>query len=585
MTRRPGRSILAAAVLAATGCCGEAAPPGWTLTPVTAVDQFGVVGNRDPLGAISPDGRWLATSIQHVLQIVPTSGGVVRELPTGGRTIQQLVWLPDGSALLTAEADTAIRWWRNGLDGARRPWWPAGTSFSAGGRSVAPNEIRQVALAPDGKSLAGLTPRPGTSELWILSTTGGAAQASPLPGPASFPAISARGEIACLIDTTGTPSLSLPCGKASAVTRPAYGPLAFSPSGDTIYFATPNDRGVLDLWLLDRRIGRDERLAGFARDTYAPSVARDGRVIFKAPNYRTHVVVADSLGQSPRQLTAFQAETSSWDPTGKWIGITYGTWRRFIDDYHYPDIAQDAGIIAADSGELLAAPHRIVDSSMSEDQSMGWSPNERWIAYHSHKEQSDDIWLRPADLSAPGKRITQLGRGMEAGWPRWSPDGRWIIFGAESKRIRRPVIYLVGASQETGATEPEREIPIEAPYQLLHAEWLPDNKRIVVHGFEPPEHHRLAVVSIAGGRPRIIHEYRHRQRFTGLGVSADGRWVVFPAMANDGFLQIFRIPVAGGTPEQLTRDPSHKTQPALSPTGRLAYTVWSYRTQFWMLAP
>jgi Tol biopolymer transport system component len=44
------------------------------------------------------------------------------------------------------------------------------------------------------------------------------------------------------------------------------------------------------------------------------------------------------------------------------------------------------------------------------------------------------------------------------------------------------------------------------------------------------------------------------------------------------------VPVAGGPVEQVTRDPSNKTQPAWSPDGsRLAYTVWSYTSTFWLL--
>ena len=70
----------------------------------------------------------------------------------------------------------------------------------------------------------------------------------------------------------------------------------------------------------------------------------------------------------------------------------------------------------------------------------------------------------------------------------------------------------------------------------------------------------------------------------GLAASPDGRHVAFIERARDGFFQVFRMPVAGGNPIQVTSDPSHKTQPAWSPDGtQIAFTVWNYDAQFWRL--
>src|SRR5262249_6085473 len=153
--------------------------------------------------------------------------------------------------------------------------------------------------------------------------------------------------------------------------------------------------------------------------------------------YRTSVALAAADGGPTRPLSLFQSETPSWDPTGRYVGITYGTWRRVVDDAHYPDIAQDAGIIDADPSRPASAPARIVHASASEDQPWCWSRTGRWTAFHSHKDQSDDIWLRPADSDAVPGRISFLGRGAEVGWPRWSPDGRWIVFEGASRTTHR----------------------------------------------------------------------------------------------------------------------------------------------------
>src|SRR5207247_5604539 len=140
-------------------------------------------------------------------------------------------------------------------------------------------------------------------------------------------------------------------------------------------------------------------------------------------------------------------------------------------DGEYPYIAQDAGIIAGERLRPATAPARVVNDSASEDQSLCWSPNGKWIAFHSHKDQSDDIWLRPSDSSTPPKdaslraegaeprRISFLGRGAETGWPRWSPDGQWLLFDGANRApalsgvegTHESVLYVVGIDQESGA--------------------------------------------------------------------------------------------------------------------------------------
>src|SRR6185295_3138801 len=173
-----------------------------------------------------------------------------------------------------------------------------------------------------------------------------------------------------------------------------------------------------------------------------------------------------------QQLALFQSETPSWEPNGRRIGITYGTWRRVVDDAHYPDIAQDAGVIPVDPARPADAPSTVVHASQSEDQSLCWSPNGRWLAFHSHKDASDDIWLRPVGGASPPRRVSFLGRGAEVGWPRWSPNGRWLLFDGASPSTHRSVMYVIGVDQESGeVTQEAREIAIQGlDAEVSHAE-------------------------------------------------------------------------------------------------------------------
>lgn len=119
---------------------------------------------------------------------------------------------------------------------------------------------------------------------------------------------------------------------------------------------------------------------------------------------------------------------------------------------------------------------------------------------------------------------------------------------------------------------------------VMHAEWMPDGERIAFVGREIPGVHVLVTVASGGGAGTVVHRFQTEHDFSGMTVSPDGRHLGFVAPATDGFYQVFRVPIRGGTPEQITTDPSNKTQPAWSPDGvRLAYTVWSYTSTFWLV--
>ena len=164
--------------------------------------------------------------------------------------------------------------------------------------------------------------------------------------------------------------MTVPCGGTAIRTDPdldVYGPIAFSPDGATVYVALANATGTVDLWAAPAGGGPAHRLTSFSRDTYAPTVSADGSLLFKVQSYRTIVALAPAESGPSQPLATFQSETPSWDPTGRFLGITYGTWRRVVDDAKYPDIAQDAGIIPADPVHPAAAPSQVVHASASED--------------------------------------------------------------------------------------------------------------------------------------------------------------------------------------------------------------------------
>ena len=70
----------------------------------------------------------------------------------------------------------------------------------------------------------------------------------------------------------------------------------------------------------------------------------------------------------------------------------------------------------------------------------------------------------------------------------------------------------------------------------------------------------------------------------GRGLPDERHTLIAPA--NDGRMQLFKVPSAGGNPAQITFDPSDKTHPSWSPRGdQIAFTVFRYLAHFWLLEP
>jgi Tol biopolymer transport system component len=551
---------------------------------VATAHQFGPVGYRDPAAAISPDGQWVAYSEGRFLRVRAIDGGPGEDFSPAAAQIRHVAWRPDNRTIL-AGGDLYDRATRT-----RRAVWSANGELSAGEMA---DMLRQAVWSPDGGSLAGIVNDRDGAQLWIVPADGSPAKAEvTLVGRrASFPAWTPEGKVACLALVEGRWRVTVPCGKTPIRTTPdldAYGPIAFAPDAATVYLGMPNTAGMLDLWAVPVAGGSARRLTSFSRDTYAPTVAANGTILFKTQTYRTVVANVPAEGGAILTLAAFQSETPSWDPSGHWLGLTFGNWRRVVDDAHYPDIAQEVGIIAATAELPSSRPARVVHDSSSEDQSMCWSPNGKWIAFHSHKDQSDDIWLRAADGDVPPHRISMLGRGAETGWPRWSPDGRWLLFEAASRRSKRSVLYVIGIDQGNGRVTAEAtEIAVSGiDAEIGHGEWLPDSNQIVTEATETPGRHAIFTVPRSGGAARVVYRFASEHEHPGLGVSPDGREVAFIAPDAAGFFQVFRLPIDGGAPRQITTDLSHKTQPAWSPDGRrVAFTVWEYHAQLWTIQP
>src|SRR5262249_47014393 len=129
-----------------------------------------------------------------------------------------------------------------------------------------------------------------------------------------------------------------------------------------------------------------------------------------------------------------------------------------------------------------------------EDFPPDWSPDGKWIVWHSHRNAkadpayydapgtSDDIWLRGTD--APQSTEIKVTQGLwETGWVYWSPDGRQILYTTWD-RHGEPGLYQVRTTLIDPATgHPLSEHPFPMPKDVHNPElavWSPSGAEIAV---------------------------------------------------------------------------------------------------------
>ncbi|MGB4974566.1 MAG: hypothetical protein WBO32_18005, partial [Cyclobacteriaceae bacterium] len=466
------------------------------------------------------------------------------------------------------------------------PLWPEIKTFTDQGITIDRSQLKELSWSKD--KVVGTSRVNGKSQLWLLDTNGQNEKiiaekefiASPKWNPASQ-------TLAGIIEINGKRKIQMDLGdeKSELIDVDCYGSIAFSPDGNTLYYSKANDKKVIDMHGYDFKSKKHKKLASFSRDSYDPSVASNGSVLFKLQDYRVFIATTEGESKESKPATTFMSELSYWDPTGKELSFTYGNWRRVMDDMHYPDISQEIGYIHFDQNLPTDKPDVVVRSSYSEDQGMCWSPNKKWIAFHTHADGTDDIWIQPNSDSTRGVPLST--GGSETGRPRWSPDGKWIVYTSQADGVKR--IFTIGINQETGKiTTPQKVlVPNKGmPGAFADAHWMKDSETLVTEYVPDLQHKELYVLKKDGSVIKKIHTYKSDQQYSGISLSHDRQWVAYIAPDNQGNYQVFKVSIDGKVVKQLTYDATDKTHPSFSPVEDIiSYTVFSYQVIFWMLNP
>lgn len=387
---------------------------------------------------------------------------------------------------------------------------------------------------------------------------------------------------------------------------PVHGSIAVSADGKHVYAALvsaepPNNEARhkpdADRWLKIYDIDlatRARRLLveSHGEDNNSPAVA-GGNLYWVRTVLHSSIVAVPADGGEAKEIIA-GGQVPMWHPDGKQIGYTFGGWR--LADWA---LDLDDAVVGVDEDAHRTSGPFVIVSGYHEDFPPAWSPDGRWIAFHSHRSKTavpeysslastDDIYLRLADdVHAPEMRLTDFG--WETGPAYWSPDGRKLLFTSWQRGGQRGIdkLWLLSIEPETGKAFHAEVLPVsDEIHSAQYGAWSPDGQEIAIEddrgGPSAGKPNRALWVAHAdGSHAEKILDFTGTT-YGGLDWSHDGKSIIYSGLAGDR-LQLFAVPrSSGGAPRQLTHDSGNLLHPRVSPDGRwIACTRIVQSKQIW----
>jgi Tol biopolymer transport system component len=445
----------------------------------------------------------------------------------------------------------------------------------------------------DGSAIAYFAP--GDSSISVGPT--GHARTVPLGGGVSGLAWSAKGDAVytLILDRRdGLSSLLRVDAATGAVdtvkqhldASPAPNNPAPSDDGRSIYLAlasdsVPNPKARhdpqahrdLDIYQLDLKSGQLRAVSPEPKDDCCPVIAA-GYLYWTRNAVTTDVVVLPVSGGEPRVI-AQDGFFPRFSRDGRRVAYTRGNLR--LADY---GLDMDEWVVDFDSTASAPSTPRVFVAGTGEDMGAVWSPDSRWVTFHSHrgpipyplydsKERSDDIWLRLAQPeSSPEIRLTDFG--WETGLPDWSPDGRRIVFDTWDRGgapgVSKPWIVTIDPAAGRVVNAKRLVLPPGVEGVVSPEAWAPVRPEIAFVQRIDAARHALWVMNTDGTGARKLVEFPC-VTYCGLSWTPDGKELFYGALAGET-MQIFAIPRAGGVPRQITHGSSSILQPQISYDGR-----------------
>ena len=542
LARRSGALALAAALVACAGADDEAGPDFPAMTPVLQ----GEGAYRDL--EYSPDGTRVTYSLQNAegesIWVADADGSNAARIGPVSNYAVDPEWGPDGtwvsyaSDLLNAP-DVFIA--PADGDGEARPLDPG------------PDIQSYPRPSPDGSVILFRGNRAGTSDLWALPVEGGEPRQltsgptedynggwSPDGSMIAFNRIDQGRQTAWIYSVEDGSERQL-----STEGYESFNGIGWSPDSREILVHSRRT-GLLDIWAYPVDGGEPRQITRDIRTDNGGSYSPDGRwVAFHSERGgQDDVWVIPAAGGAASRVTDDPAEEFDirWRPDGR--GLTFARDENVSHVYALEPGGEARAITTGDEDRFL----------------FDVSPDGEWIVHGIESAGNDDIHLTRVDGTESRPLVTSP---VDDDAARWSPDGSTIAFLSN----RGGDFNLFTIDVESGETMQLTTIPAQLP------RWSPSGDRIAFVSVGEGSAPDLWVVPADGGEPARVTNGARAAPW--IRWSPAGESLLYTGAQPGGVgSAVFRVPVDGGPPVQLTPDSVEEAwYPEWSPDGSaIAYT-------------
>jgi Tol biopolymer transport system component len=261
-------------------------------------------------------------------------------------------------------------------------------------------------------------------------------------------------------------SLQSTCGMGAGRPHPEIG-------GEVLYYCSdwPNVNG--GLYLLDVETGGVRALTSDLAWNLDGAWSPDGsRIAFQSTrDGRDDIYVMDLGGGRVKRLTDGRGynEYPSWSPDGQWI-LFNSTRDGVPADSGGTGYYRDLYVMRPDGTNIHRLTRHVGTFAFA-----AWNPDGRALALQSDRAGLWDIYTMGVDGTGLQQRTHHEKTAGSAAFPRWSPDGTSVIFGASMAGEPASIYWL-----RLGADEPHR-VTVGVPGLQWDGfpDWSPDGSWIV----------------------------------------------------------------------------------------------------------